>query len=405
MATFQYKALARSGEVLTGEIDADTAREAIARLQAQGHIAISATPPKAAPRWTQARWRLLDEGPSAREIALLTRELGALVAAGLTVDRALAVLVQVSKAPRLRAILSDALKRVRAGASLADALGAHASVFPHFFANTVRAAEKGGFLGPALLRLAAFLAKAQALRDSVRSALIYPTILLATAGASILLIVMVVLPQFEPLFADARVAPPLQIRVLLALGAILKAHYAPLLLASVLIGVFARRAVKTERVRARLDAVVLRVPIIGDLVKGLEAARFTRNLAMLIENGVALPAALSLAGGVVSNRIVRSIVADAAARVREGRRLADCLAAQGVFAASVTEMIRVGEETGQLAPMLGHAADLLESGFQQTLERLMALLVPVITIMLGLVVAGLVASIVTVLMSVNDLAA
>jgi general secretion pathway protein F len=402
MPQFHYRALARTGESVSGSLEALDARDAVARLQDRGLLPIAAQPD--APAWwrRELRWTLASR-IGRRDLALLTREMAALVGAGLTVDRTVQILSDMSARPATRTMLKDLLDRVRAGASLSEALAAHATVFPSFYRNMVRAAEAGGFLSVALLRLADVLERAQKLRDSVASALLYPMVLLAMAAASIVLIITVVLPQFTPMFAEAGVELPLLLRTLLAVGWLTSTY--PLLSAAGAVGIGAAAVltVRSAPVARWIHRRILSVPLIGITAVRLDVARISRSLSMLLESGIPLPEALTLSAGLPANQVIATSIAEAALRVREGASLAACLAPD-LFPQAMREMVQVGEETGKLPQMLAHCAELTESDFQRTLDRAMALLTPAMTVLLGILIAALIGSVVTVLMSVNDLA-
>jgi general secretion pathway protein F len=402
MPLFHYRALARSGEAVSGSLEALDPREAVALLQDRGLLPINAQPDQ--PAWWRRELRS-NRGAriGRRDLALLTRELAALIGAGLTVDRTLHILSDMSTRPAIRTVLKDLLDRVRAGAALSDALAAHHAIFPAFYRNMVRAAEAGGFLATALLRLADVLERAQKLRDSVGSALLYPMVLLAMAGASIILIVTVVLPQFTPMFAEAGVELPLLLRVLLGIGWLTGTY--PLLSAAGTAGLVAMTIsiARSATVSRWAHRRILTLPVIGVTAIRLDVARISRSLSMLLESGIPLPEALTLSAGLPANRVIAASLGDAALRVREGASLASCLAS-GLFPQAMREMVQVGEETGKLPQMLAHCAELTEADFQRTLDRAMALLTPAMTLALGLLIAALIGSVVTVLMSVNDLA-
>lgn len=404
MPRYSYKALARSGETISGDVDAADHREAISRIQDLGHLPISAraTPARG---WLRTEFRLARSRKiGGRDVALLTRELSALIAAGLTVDRSLQVLLQGTANPDLQAVLTDMIRRVRGGTALSAALAAHPSVFPNFCVTMLQAAEAGGFLASALQRLADFMAKSQAVQESVRSALVYPAVLLLMACASIVLIVTVVLPQFSPMFEEAGVEPPLLVALLLGASAGVQEHPLVFALGAAALVLAARLAGRTPAFRAWMHRTGLTVPALRTSIVHLDISRFARNLGTLLDSGVPLPTALPLAGAVVSNQVLAGALIGATRQLREGRGLAHCLGTVALFPAMALEMIRVGEETGRLSSMLLHAADLLEADFQRTLERTLSLLTPALTVVLGLVIAALIGSIISVLMSINELA-
>lgn len=404
MVNFRYKALSATGAIVSGTLEAPSESAAIQQIREQGHFPISAAAAEAA-GWQ--RWLTQDilpkRGPSTRDLAIATQELATLIHAGLELDRALQVLVGLSETKSLAVPLTGVLTRLRDGASFADALAANPS-FPKFYVNMVRAGEMGGNLEATLRRLADYLARAHAVREAVTSALVYPVILLGTAGLSIAVILIFVLPQFEPLFLDAGKSLPLSTRIVMALGDFVGATWWAMLL---LLGAGAswfRRALGQPAFRKRWDALTLRLPLFGDLLTKMEMERFSRTLGTLLGNGVTLPVALAITRDTLSNSVISGVVGETAVSLREGEGLAGRLARSGVFPSMALDLIRVGEETGRLDEMLLRQADLYEHAVKHKIDRLLALLVPLLTVFLGMIVAGLIGSMLVAILSVNDLA-
>lgn len=404
MATFRYKAVTKAGALISGLVDAPSQAAAIQQLHGQGHYPISTVLAGSAgwrgwhPRHLFARGAVPQ-----RDLAIATQELAMLLQAGLPLDRALSILVGMGETARLRKPLEAVLTRVREGASLTDALAAD-TAFPKFYVSMVRAGEMGGSLAPTLRRLAEYLAKAQAIRDTVGSALVYPIILLITSALSITVILVVVLPQFEPMFRAAGKALPLATRVVMSLGQGL-AHgwWALFLLAAGILAVLRRWRADPANCR-RWDRAMLRLPLFGPLLTMMEMERFSRTLGTLIGNGVALPTALGITKDTLSNSAIAAAVADTAVSLREGEALADRLARTGVFPAIALDFARVGEETGKLDDMLLRQAEICERTVKHVVDRLLAVLVPGLTVVLGMVVAGLIASMLVAIIGINDLA-
>ncbi|HUD52755.1 type II secretion system F family protein [Parvibaculum sp.] len=404
MASFRYKALSATGAVVNGTLEAVSERAVIEWLREQGHFPISATEAEAAgwQRWLHADL-LPKRGPSTRDLAIATQELATLIHAGLELDRALQILIGLGETRNLAQPLGGALARLKDGASFADALATDPA-FPKFYVNMVRAGEMGGNLEATLRRLAEYLARAQAVREAIASALVYPAILLATAGLSIAVILLVVLPQFEPLFQDAGKSLPLATRIVMGLGDVLGATWWILLLAAAAGAVWFRRALERPAFRKQWDILLLRLPLFGDLLIKMETERFSRTLGTLLGNGVTLPVALGITGDTLSNSAIAAAVGETAVGLREGEGLAGRLSRSSFFPPMALDLIRVGEETGRLDEMLLRLADLLENAVKHTIERLLALLVPLLTVFLGMIVAGLIGSMLIAILSVNDLA-
>ena len=303
----------------------------------------------------------------------------------------------------MRQPFETARARVRDGASSADALDGE-KAFPKFYIGMVRAGELGGTLDTTLGKLADYLGKTLAMREAVVSALVYPVILLITAGFSIIFILTFVLPEFEPLFQQAGKSLPLAPRVVMYIGHGVQDFWWLMLLIAGGAVYWLREMLKEAAFRLKVDAYLLRIPVLGDLLTAMDVERFCRTLGTLLTNGVSLPEALGIAKDVCANRVLAGAIKDTAISLREGDGVAQRLRETGVFPAMTIDLIRVGEEAGKLDEMLLRQADLDEQRIRHTVDRLLAFLVPGLTVFLGLIVGGLIASMMTAILSLNDLA-
>jgi general secretion pathway protein F len=401
--SFRYKAMTPSGTVQTGVLEAPSRDALVQQLQGRGQYPISATD-VAKEGWRAWLGReLFRRRPSARELSLASHELAMLLQAGLPLDRALEILLGLGETRHLREPLRAVLARVRDGDTLADALAADPT-FPRIYVSMVRAGEMGGSLEATLRRLADYLAKVAEIRDAVMSAMVYPIILLVTAGVSIAVILIFVLPHFAPLFASTGKPLPPVTQFVMAAGDFLGRFWWALALSVIALVLAVRYALARPDIRRRADRLVLRLPLIGELLLKIEMERFSRTLGTLLGNGVALPTALGITKDTLANGVVAAAVGETAIGLREGEGLAERLERTRIFPPIALDLIRVGEETGRLDAMLLRQAELAENAVRHTVDRLLALLVPALTVVLGCVVAGLIASLVTAILSINDLA-
>ncbi|MEE9299921.1 MAG: type II secretion system F family protein [Alphaproteobacteria bacterium] len=405
MPTFHYKAVTEAGETLEGEMDAPSRSAVIERLHDQGHVPVRADELKGPVR---GAWLTRDLFAGRRvprkALALATRELATLLQAGLTLERSLEILKSIAEQPALGEMLARVLERVRGGTSLADAMASEERTFPRYYVSMVRAGETGGSLEQVLARLADFMEKTQEMAESVRSALIYPAFLLTLAGVSVIVLLTVVIPEFRPLFEDAGESLPLATQLLVGFGELFRAYWWVLLAVIALLVLLARRAMANPAHRQRWDRAALRLPLFGALLAKIEVARFSRTLGTLLRNGVALLPALAIVKDTLSNRVMAQAVEDVALRVKEGQGLATPLTAAGVFPALAVNLVRVGEETGELESMLDKIAEIYDREIQRSLDRLLAMLVPALTIGMGLLIAAIIFSILTAILSANSLA-
>ncbi len=405
MPRYRYEAVDASGEVVRDELDAATLDAAIARLRDQGLLPLAVNEAKSGflrggfgqPLFSKRR------ALSRKTIALLTQQLASLLHAGMPLDRALTILIGVTEDEQAKPVLERVQEKVRGGSSLADALEVQ-GVFSRFYLNMVRAGEAGGALDVVLKRLTEFLERSQALRETVTSALIYPIILLSVSALSVIILLTFVVPQFQRLFADAGKALPLATQIVIALGDGFRYYWWVGAILFVLLSAIARRQLSQPESRARWDDRFLRLPLFGDLIAKVETARLSRTLGTLLGNGVSMLNALTIVRETLSNQVLAGALGEVAEHVKTGRGLADPLLEAGRFPKLAVQMIRVGEETGQLQEMLLQVADTYDGEVQTAVKRLLTLLEPALILGLGVIIAGIIMSILVAILSLNDLA-
>ena len=406
MATFRYTAVTAAGETRHGTMEAADEKAVIRALQREGSI-----PMRAEPAGTGGGVsRLLGAdvlgggGVGKQAVADMTRELAVMLGAGLDLDRALRFLVETAPSRRVRTVLERVRATVRDGGSLTAALAQQPESFPAIYIGMVRAGEAGGRLAPTLDRLAGLLERQRALASGIRSAMIYPAVLVVAAIGSITLLLVQVLPQFTPLFAQNGVALPGPTQFLVDAGAALSAYGLQGLLALLAAGLLLRQALRKPGPRLAADRLLLRLPVVGGMVKEVAAARFSRTFGTLLVNGVPLVAALDVARDTVGNRAASAAVEQATRAARGGEDLSVSLRNSGVFPLRLPTLLRLGHETAQLGPMALRAAEIHEEASRLSIQRLVSLLVPAITIVMGAAIAGIVASLLLAMLSLNDLA-
>jgi general secretion pathway protein F len=400
---FHYTALTAAGARVSGELEAASPAEAVAALQRSGHYPLSTTPaiPTLLGRLIALVRRRRGTGSA---LSVTTHELAALLGAGMPLDRALEIVATIATDKRLAAGFARLRERVRGGAGLAAALEAEPELFPPLYVSLVQAGEASGSLEAALARLAEHLERARAVAEQLRSAMIYPVILLTTAGLTLAFVLTRVLPQFKPLFAQAGKALPLSTRIVMGL-ADLASDWGWL---AIVIGLGTwlglRHALQDPGFRLRWDARLLKLPGIGPILAETEAGRFARTLGTLVRAGMTLPAALALARQTLGNKAMAAAVGEAAGKLRAGESLGALLDRSGLFPELAGQLVKVGEATGRLDDMLLHQAGLFERDVSRRIERWLGALVPGLTIVLGLLVAGIVGSVLVAILQVNELA-
>lgn len=401
MPVFEYKAVAPSGETVQGTMEAVSVDMVILKLQEAGNIPLQAK--EAGSGFGFGSLSLSRKGMNKREVAQFTQQLSTLLGAGLPLDRSLQVLKELAENERVERTVTDIRDKVREGGSLSDALEERHGTFSRLYVNMVRAGEVGGTLDTTLLRLTDYLERSRELRDSVISALIYPVMLLLLAAGSLILLLVYVIPQFTPIFEELGGDLPTITKVVLGAASILQKFWWAMIGVTFLVVVQFRRMLESQEKRFKWDTRVLKMRWIGDLVGKLETARLSRTLGTLLTNGVPLLSALSIARNVISNTVLRKDVEDAALQVKTGGSLARNLANSGRFPRLALQMVSVGEETGQLDAMLLKVADTYDREVRNTIDRLLSVFTPVVTMLLAAMIGTIVLSVLLAILSINDL--
>lgn len=402
MSQFRYRAVSASGEIVQGEMEAASLDEVIVRLQDQGHTPLEAKPADAAGSGGGFAG-FFKRGPfSGDQLAQFTHQLATLLGAGQPLDRALGILMDLPEGEHAKKLIERVRDRVRGGTPLSQAMDEEHGVFPKLYIALVRAGEVGGSLEDTLRRLADYLERTQELRGSIINALIYPAFLMVGVFGSLLLLLTYVVPQFVPIFQDMQVPIPLITRAVLALGTTLQDWWW-LIVAIVVGGVFVWRArMRDPAQRLAWHERLLKMRVVGPLVLKVETARLARTLGTLVKNGVPLLSALSIARMVTSNRALDESLVQATDMVKGGNGLSLALGQSQRFPRLAIQMVQVGEEAGQLDTMLLKVADTFEMESRRAIDRLLAALVPTLTIVMTFFVAIIMAAILLPLLSLTS---
>jgi len=339
-----------------------------------------------------------------RQLLAFTQSLAALLNAGLTIDRALQISIALAPNAATRALCDKLLKSVRAGKTLSEAVEISKQRVPPFYVSMISAGEAGGSLPETLNRLGELMRKQVEVRERVRSALVYPTMLAGVVLLTLTVLLTFVLPRFETLFAESEAPLPFSTRAVLNVGRFVADYWWAMAAAALAASATFTLWLRSPAGRTRFDGWLLSSRVTLGLPAATNAARFFRTLSTLAANGLPLPAALKIARGTVANRRLLDALARVATDVQAGEPFSHSLARVGVFPPVAAQLARVGEETGKLDEMLRSAATVLEEETQLKIERLLNLLVPLLTVGMGIVVAGLIGSVLIGLLSINDLA-
>jgi type IV pilus assembly protein PilC len=384
MAVFVYQGRTASG-VQNGEIEAPDRSSAVGELRRRA-ILVTKIAEKTAPKMSFKFGGKVKD----KEMAIFTRQFSTMIDAGLPLVQCLNILAEQSESKTLRSVTGQVARHVEAGSTLADALRRHPRTFDDLFTNLVEVGEAGGILDVVLQRLAAYIEKAAALKRKVKAAMVYPCAIIGVALLVVIFMLTFVIPTFAQMFKDLGADLPLPTKIVMVLSDFVRS-YILLIIAGMIGAVMALRSYyRTEGGRATIDALMLKLPVFGTLVRKVAVARFTRTLGTLVQSGVPILDGLRITARTAGNKVVEKAVLQCRAAVTEGKTLADPLRTSGVFPPMVTQMISVGEQTGALDAMLSKIADFYDDEVDTAVSTLTSLLEPIMIVFLGVVVGGLV---------------
>jgi type IV pilus assembly protein PilC len=399
MATYVFKAMDMTGAKATGEVDAETKQVVSDQLKARGLIVLDIADKHSS---KEIRLPFLDR-VKPQDLTIMTRQLATMVSSGMTILRSLYVLESQTESKPLQETLVKVRKDVEAGLPLSDALERHSKVFSPLFVAMTRAGETGGVLEESLLRVADQLEKEDALRRQVKSAMVYPGVVMGFALTVLVGLVTFIVPVFVGVFKQFGGDLPTITKITVGLSNSIKGYgWAWLLMTAAVVWLF-RKWKSSYRGRGQWDAFRLRIPMkIGDIVQKIALARWSRTLSALVSAGVPLLAALDITAKTAGNRVVEKAMAEVIESVKRGGTIADPLKASSVFPGMVSHMVGVGEETGALDTMLSKIADFYEDQVAAAVKALTSILEPVMLVVVGGIVGFIVISMYMPLFKVYD---
>jgi len=387
MPIFTYRGRARGGRLITGQVEANTPLAVAAQLRERRVMATSV-------REKPEPLRLKIPGFGGRvkdkDLTVFTRQIATMINAGLPLVQSLEVLASQQLNKRFKGVLIKIREDVEGGSTFAASLKQHPTVFTPLYMSMVEAGEAGGFLDTVLNRLAGYIEKSMALRRKVKGAMIYPATIITVAVAVVIFLLIFVIPTFKALFEGFGAALPLPTRIVLELSRLVKTHLLAGLgtLVGAVFGV--RFYYRTEKGKKVIDSLLLRLPVIGPLIRKVSVAKFTRTLGTLLSSGVPILDGLNITARVAGNRVVEEAILKTRSSIAEGKTIADPLGASGIFPPMVVQMISVGEQTGALDSMLAKIADFYDAEVDQAVANLTTLLEPLMIVFLGVVVGGVI---------------
>ena len=385
MAVWTYQGRTVAGST-QGEVEAPDRNAAVAILRGKGVLTTAIKEKPAA----AAKERKIGGKVKDREMAIFTRQFSTMIDAGLPLVQCLNILAEQSESKNLRDVTTRIARDVEAGSSLADAFGKHPRTFDDLFTNMIEVGESGGILDVVLQRLSVYIEKAAALRRKVKAAMIYPLTIVSVALIVVIFMLTFVIPTFASMFKNLGADLPLPTKIVLWLSNFVQS-YILLILAGLGAGIYAlRRYYRTEAGQMVIDALLLKLPVFGVLIRKVAVARFTRTLGTLISSGVPILEGLRITARTAGNKVVEKAVLTTRAVVTAGGTITEPLKTSTVFPPMVIQMINVGEQTGALDAMLGKIADFYDDEVDTAVGALTALLEPLMIVFLGVVIGGLV---------------
>jgi type IV pilus assembly protein PilC len=384
MPVFTYQGRGTAG-VQAGEIEAPDRMAAVGELRRRAILVTKIAEKSGGKAPMKLGSKVKD-----KEMAIFTRQFSTMIDAGLPLVQCLTVLAEQSESKNLRGVTASVARGVEQGSTLAESLRKHPRTFDDLFTNLVEVGETGGILDIVLQRLAVYIEKAAALKRKVKSAMVYPASIMGVAFMVVVFMLTFVIPTFTTMFKDLGADLPLPTKIVVWLSEFVRS-YILIIIAAIVSAVFALRSYyRTETGRSTIDALLLKVPVMGTLIRKVAVARFTRTLGTLVQSGVPILEGLRITARTAGNRVVEKAVLQCRAAVTEGKTLADPLRSSGVFPPMVTQMISVGEQTGALDAMLAKIADFYDDEVDTAVTTLTSLLEPMMIVFLGVIIGGLV---------------
>jgi type IV pilus assembly protein PilC len=382
MATFTYTARAFNGDLRTATIDASSRDDVIAQLRKQ-RLSVVKIDQDAAKKVGRGAIKT-------RDVVIFTRQFSTMINSGLPLVQALTILAEQTDNKALAEVTKKVVFDVESGNTVADALSKHPRAFTNLYVNMVAAGEAGGILDTILLRLATFLEKNDALVRKVKGAMIYPAVIMSVAAIAVVVLLIFVIPVFAGMFASAGQALPLPTRIVIAASGFLRSYWW-IIGAIIIVGGYAfNKYYATPSGKLVIDRFMLRMPVLGDVLRKSAVSRFTRTLGTLISSGVSILEGLEITAKTAGNRVIQDAIMQSRSSIAGGDTIAQPLQKSKVFPPMVISMIAVGEQTGGLDEMLSKIADFYDEEVDAAVSNLLSLLEPIMIVFLGVVVGGMV---------------
>ena len=388
MPAYAYKARTAAGAMTEGLITAPEQRSAVEQLRGKKMTVVEIVEKRESPLATFLQF--FKKGVTNADIVIFSRQLSTLTTAGVPLVQGLSVLEEQAENPAFKSVVHRVREDIEAGLTITDALKKHPKVFTELYVGMVKAGEIGGILDTVLERLSKYLEDAEELKGKVKGAMAYPLVVCLIAGSVTIFLLVAVIPKFKEIFSSFGRELPAPTRILIGMSEGLKAHFLMLMLIPVGLFIAFKQFQKTPKGAIVVDRFVLKLPVFGILLKKVAVAKFSRTFGTLIKSGVPILQALETVAKTSGNKIIEIAIRDAQSSVREGERIAVPLKKSGIFPSMVTQMISIGEETGNLDAMLIRIADFYDQEVDVAVKALTSMIEPLIIVVMGLVIGSIV---------------
>ncbi len=406
MPAYPYKALTMDGKIVEGSMEGSDDGAVSLKLQEMGLFPVKVGGGKGTSllsREFQLPWNWKKKRVRRKDLLVFTQELHTLVRSGFPLDRSLSVLGQLAESPALSEIIQDVLKEVKGGKSFSEGLNKYPEVFPKVYSSMVKAGETGGMLEEVLKRIAEFMETSENLRSYIVSALIYPALLSVVGIVSVTILTMFVVPRFAAIFHDMGVPLPLPMAILKGLSDFLASYWWLVIAVVAILAFYFRRYRSSAQGRLSWDRWMLRIPLVGVVLRKVEVARFSRTLGTLLHGGVPLLQAMTIVRDVIMNQGIATMIEPIRNGIKKGEGIAQPMKQSGVFPPLAMHLVEVGEESGRLDSMLVQVSDIYDNEVRNGVKNLIAFFEPALILVMGIIIGTIVVSMLLAIFSINDI--
>ncbi len=404
MPAYNYRAATLEGKIIEGTMDASDDGTVALKLQEMGLLPVqigSAARMSSLKREIEWPWRR--KKIRRKDLLVFTQELHTLVRSGLPLDRSLAVLSQLAESPAMSEVIQDILKEVKGGKSFSEALAKYPEVFPKVYVNMVKAGEAGGVLEEILGRLTSYLVTSEDLQSYIIGAMIYPVLLSIVGLVSVTILTLFVVPRFATIFKDMGVPLPLPMAILSGISSFISNFWWLALIMIFLVGFYLKRFWQSPEGRLKWDRWLLRIPLVGVVLRKVEVARFSRSLGTLLHGGVPLLQSMTIVRDIVGNQSIATTIEPIRNGIKKGEGIAQPMKQSGVFPPLAMHLIEVGEESGKLDSMLIQVAEVYDVEVRNSIKNLIAFFEPALILLMGIIIGTIVVSMLMAIFSINDI--